>query len=427
MDAIKEKTKLEKLTLALAAALALLELISLTQQFTLAKLLWLAAAAALTWLLLRGGKEDWFWYAFLGFGAAALFGFFGGFSRDAYAIVDQWEDFRHVPQNFFTLLPGLLKLAGALGAAALGALLYAAKFPALGDKLRKYWYLPALLLAVTVLYGLCLGLLTALFGYGSHFAGFGEFVSLRMLALTGLAFCFGLSASGRQELPNRAFGGAEDAGEVKYCSPALLLFLTLITLGIWMLVWIYRTTAALAPWEDRHPRKPWLEVVCCLLLPFYVVYWLYRSAQLAALAADGQEDRHFSTLCLVLAALLTPVAMLLVQDKLNALADRDSEIEVELVEEPDESVEEAPADEAEEEILRVVEAPEEAAPAEETVPTAEDVPAEAPAPEEEPAPVVEAAPAEEPAPAVEAAPVEEAAPGEKPKRKRAGKSKKEEA
>ena len=415
MDAIKEKTKLEKLTLALAAALALLELISLTQQFTLAKLLWLAAAAALTWLLLRGGKEDWFWYAFLGFGAAALFGFFGGFSRDAYAIVDQWEEYRSVTQNFFTLLPGLLKLAGALGAAALGALLYAAKFPALGDKLRKYWYLPALLLAVTVLYGLCLGLLTALFGYGSHFAGFGEFVSLRMLALTGLAFCFGLSASGRQELPNRAFGGdAEDAPyELKYCSPALLLFLTLITLGIWMLVWIYRTTAALAPWEDRHPRKPWLEVVCCLLLPFYVVYWLYRSAQLAALAADGEEDRHFATLCLVLAALLTPVAMLLVQDKLNVLADREPELEVEF-----EVVEPEPA---EEEPLR------EAPAAEEPVPAAEE-----PAPvEEEPAPVEEepVPAAEEPAPAEEEpAPVEEAPEpaAEKPKKKRTIKAAEEE-
>ena len=416
MDAIKEKTKLEKLTLALAAALALLELISLTQRFTVAGLLWLAAAAALTWLLLRGGKEDWFWYAFLGLGAAALIGFFGGFSRDAYAIVDQLEEYRFVTQNFFTLLLGLLKLAGALGVTALGGLLYAAKFPALGDKLRKYWYLPALLLAVTLLYGLCLGLLTALFGYGNRFAGFGEFVSLRMLALTGLAFCLGLSASGRQELPSRAFGGAaeEAPDELKYCSPALLLFLTLITLGIWMLVWIYRTTAALAPWEDRHPRKPWLEVVCCLLLPFYVVYWLYHSAQLAALAADGEEDRHFATLCLVLAALLTPVAMLLVQDKLNALAERDSEIEVELVEEPETPAEEAPAAEPAQdagETLRVVEAPEAA---------------EADAPEEEAVPTTEAAPGEEPAPAEKAAPVEETAPEEKPKRKRAGKAKEKE-
>ena len=390
MDAIKEKTKLEKLTLALAAALVLLELISLTQRFTVAGLLWLAAAAALTWLLLRGGKEDWFWYAFLGLGAAALIGFFGGFSRDAYAIVDQLEEYRFVTQNFFTLLLGLLKLAGALGVTALGGLLYAAKFPALGDKLRKYWYLPALLLAVTLLYGLCLGLLTALFGYGSRWAGFSEYASLRTLLWGALAFCLGLRAAGHEELPVRAGPGDAEGGApaVRYCSPAKLLFLTLITLGIWMLVWIYRTTAALLPFEDRHPRKPWLEVICCLLLPFYVVYWLYRSAQLAALAADGEEDWHFSTLCLVLGALLRPVSMLLVQEKLNVLADREPEIEIELeVVEPEPVGEAVPAEEE----------PVREAPVEET-------------PAEEPAPI-----AEEPAPAAE-----------KPKKRRASRAAKDE-
>ena len=146
-------------------------------------------------------------------------------------------------------------------------------------------------------------------------------------------------------------------------------------------------------------------MICCLLLPFYVVYWLYKSAQLAALAADGEEDRHFSTLCLILGALLTPVAMLLVQDKLNVLADREPELEVEF-----EVVEPGPA---EEEPLREAPAAEEPAPVEE-----ETVPVEEPAPvEEEPAPAEE-----EPAP-VEEAPEPEA---EKPKKKRTRKAAEEE-
>ena len=424
MEAIKEKTMLEKLTLGFAAVLTLVQLAVLMDCFTLTNLLWLLAAGALTWLLLRGGKEEYFWYAFLGVGAAALIGFFAGFSRELYAIVTVRGEYRNTAENFFTVLPGLLVLAGALGVTALGGLLFASKFPAIGDRLRRLWYLPALLFALALLYALCLGLFVTLYGYGSRWAGFSEFASLRTLLWGGFAFCLGLRAAGHEELPTRAAAGDAEGGApaVKYCSAAKLLFLTLITLGIWMLVWIYRTTAALSPYEDRHPRKPWLEVICCLLLPFYVVYWLYKSAQLAALAADGEEDRHFSTLCLILGALLTPVSMLLVQDKLNVLADREPEIEVEL-----EVVEPEPA---EEEPVREAVAAEEPVPAEEEpapveeepVPAAEEaVPAEeAPVPEEE----APASAAEEPAPVVEEAP--EPAAEEKPKRKRTRKAAKDE-
>ena len=148
MEAIKEKTMLEKLTLGFAAVLTLVQLAVLMDCFTLTNLLWLLAAGALTWLLLRGGKEEYFWYAFLGVGAAALIGFFAGFSRELYAIVTVRGEYRNAAENFFTVLPGLLYLAGSLGVTALGGLLFASKFPAVGDKLRRLWYLPALLFAV---------------------------------------------------------------------------------------------------------------------------------------------------------------------------------------------------------------------------------------------------------------------------------------
>ncbi len=369
MEAIKGKTVLEKISLALAAVLTLVHLAVLMDRFTLSNLLWLLAAGALTWLLLRGGKEEYFWYAFLGVGAAALVGFFAGFSRELYAIVTARGEYRNTAENFFTVLPGLLMLAGALGVTALGGLAFASRFPALGDRMRRLWYLPALLFAVTLLYGLCLGLLVALYGYGSRWAGFSEFVSLRTLLWGAFAFCLGLRAAGNEELPTRAVSADPEAAApaVRYCPAAKLLFLTLITLGIWMFVWIYRTTAALLPYEGEHPRRPWLEVIFCLLLPFYAVYWLYRSAQLASLAADGEEDRRFSTLCLILGVLLTPIAMLLVQDKLNILADREPEIEVELEIMEPETPEEEPAGDA----STVPE--EEPAPAEdESVPTADE-------------------------------------------------------
>ena len=124
---------------------------------------------------------------------------------------------------------------------------------------------------------------------------------------------------------------------------------------------------------------------------------------------------------LILGALLTPVAMLLVQDKLNVLADREPELEVEF-----EVVEPEPAEEGP---LREAPAAEEAAPVEEEPAPVEEEPApaeEAPAPvEEEPTPGEEepAPAAEEEAPVIEEAPEPEA---EKPKKKRTRKAAEEE-
>ncbi|MCR5575626.1 MAG: DUF4234 domain-containing protein [Oscillospiraceae bacterium] len=325
MDQFKEKSKLEQWTIALAALLSLAFLARLFRESSLTGLLWTVVMCFVAVLMLSRGKEDLFRWAFPAVGAVGLFGFFAGYAWGLYQ-----PDWLRSDVSFLCLLPGLLMLFGQLGVAALGGLLYAKQFPALGDTLRKYWYVPALAFAVCFVYSLLLGFALNVVG-NRHWIGFSEYAGLRTLLWAGLAFCLGWRAAGHDALPSRsAPADAETpAPAVKYCSAAKLLFLTLITLGIWMLVWIWRTTATLAPYEDRHPRKPWLETLCCLLLPFYVVYWLYKSAQLAALAADGEEDRRFSTLCLILAALLTPIAMLLVQDKLNVLADREEEIEVE--------------------------------------------------------------------------------------------------
>lgn len=392
MEQFKNKSKLEQWTIALAALLSFAFLARLFQESSLTGLLWTVVMCFVAVLMLSRGKEDLFRWAFPAVGAVGLFAFFAGYAWGLYQ-----PDWCRSDVSFLCLLPGLLMLFGQLGVAALGGLLYAKQFPALGDTLRKYWYVPALAFAVCFVYSLLLGFALNVVG-GRYWYGFSEYVGLRTLLWCGLAFCLGWRAAGHEELPTRSApdGTETPAPASRYCSPALLLFLAFITLGIWMFVWIWRTTAALAPYEERHPRKPWLETLCCLLLPFYAVWWVYRSAQLAALAADGEEDRHFTTLCLALAALLPPVAILLVQDKLNMLADREEEIEVELEVVEPEAAEEEP-EVVEEELAPVEEEPEPAEEEPEVVEEEPEVVEEKPAPVEEEPEVVE----EEPAPVKE--------------------------
>ena len=342
MDAIQKKTKWEKLILLALAVLCVIDLVLLFSGFSVMRLLWLAVTAFLIWLLLRDGKEELYWYAFLALAVVAVIGFFTGVSQGSYRLVGGHSS----TTSFFTVLPGLLVLVGFLGLTALGSMQYAAKFPALGDKLRQGWYVPALLFAVALVYALLLNGCVSLFGGRVWWPGFRGFFNVRLLLWGIIALLLGLSAAGQDSLPSRSTAqeAPRAAGELRYCSVAKLLFLSFITLGIWALIWLCRVTTQLNAYEDRHPRKSWHELIFCLLLPFYYIYWTYKSAQLLEKAA-GKEGDRFGVLCLACAALVPPVGMALIQDRINALADAAEEaaqgIEVELYEE----AEDAPAEE----------------------------------------------------------------------------------
>lgn len=337
MNAIKQKSREDKWLLGLAAALTLVQLFGLFGGFTLSGLLLMLTAGVLSWLLLRGGKEKLFCLALLAVGAAGLVAFFEGFGLHWYAV--SHSRFEGMGMNWrgsvLLALPGLCRLLGLLGLSVLGAALYSDRLAARRELIRKYWYLPALLLGAS--FGLALLLRVGLFFIRrrSLWPGFSQFAGLSTLLWGALAAFYGMRLSGHK-LPERgAVCSPKRAGGSSYRNPALLLFLSLITCGVWFFVWVWRATAVLADYEDRRPRKPLHELLFCLFLPLYLPYWFYKTAGLAAQAADGEKNERFAVLCLLLGIGLQPLAMLLVQEKLNILAEREDGIEVELTaEEP---------------------------------------------------------------------------------------------
>ena len=60
------------------------------------------------------------------------------------------------------------------------------------------------------------------------------------------------------------------------------------------------------------------KLLLCLFVPFYVIYWMYKTAQrLDKMAAAKNIPSDLSTLCLILAIFVPIIPPILMQDKLN--------------------------------------------------------------------------------------------------------------
>lgn len=112
----------------------------------------------------------------------------------------------------------------------------------------------------------------------------------------------------------------------KYIVIAKHLFLSVITFGIWTLVWIYHVTKNLNEVAGAETRKPAHELLLCMFLPLYYANWLYKTAEGVELyAAEQGKECKLESLALVFAFVNPLFATVLIQSKINWIAGRDSE------------------------------------------------------------------------------------------------------
>lgn len=334
----------------LFAFLALVQLASL--HLSLLPILWLVCDVLLAVALFLKRKDI---LLTLGFGLAALltlYAFFRGFAPDnAMYRVDSWSD--GLRFNLLCVLPYLVRLAGYLGAVFL-TLALTDVLPKYQETAKKLWFVPAACILGYFLAAIVVQLLFRIAGSGYWYASPLHFRSLfQILLIAGGMGCAGLWLAYPEGLPARAArpvgstgdqaagtsaagasagASADSAAPAPRPAPAVPagdgyvgmaqhVLLLLLTCGIWLYIWIYRTTGYLNRLEDEPPQTPVNQLLLCMFVPFYFIYWFYKNAQrLDKLAAQNGVASDLTTLCLILAIFVPIIPPILMQDKINAIA-----------------------------------------------------------------------------------------------------------
>lgn len=109
----------------------------------------------------------------------------------------------------------------------------------------------------------------------------------------------------------------------KFLVPHVLLLL--FTRGIYYLVWIYRTTDSLNSCKNEEYRTPINKLLLCMFVPFYSIYWTYKSAhRIDMLGYEKGILGETATLSLILSLFVPILPPILMQSKLNSVIMADS-------------------------------------------------------------------------------------------------------
>ena len=278
-----------------------------------------------------------------GFAVAAgakLLTFFMGIGNEMYSM-NYWYSGMRV--SFFAILPGLTDLLGYVVACFVAVALLTEYLPKYKELAKKIWFVPAILILVTyaialVVYIMCaIGILGGWWIYGGTYIGF---ISLIGRIICAAAFFFSVSwvacpdgISANFALPSKAENKDIVVKPVveneAYCGLFKHTLLSMITLGIWQLIWIYRRTGLLNCVEDEPKQTPLYQLLLCMFVPFYSIYWTHRNAQrLEKYVQSKGMECEISTLCLITSLAGTLIPSIIMQDKINACVAPEENISV---------------------------------------------------------------------------------------------------
>ena len=105
-----------------------------------------------------------------------------------------------------------------------------------------------------------------------------------------------------------------------YVSLGKHICLLFFTFGIWQMIWIYKQTQFTNNAKGEEERNPTTKLLLYLFIPFYSIYWTYKTAQrIDIIAKDNGCNSELSTVCLILAIFVGIVPPILMQDKVNEI------------------------------------------------------------------------------------------------------------
>ena len=262
-------------------------------------------------------------YAFL-----QLISIFSNFKNRNYHIGYERADF-----NLFAVLPDLISLLGCVVTVLIIAVCVIGALQKGGALVKKIWFIPAVCEVFSFVVQLVISVVVRASGEfwvlenihprtlpRSIFFMIIMTVAL-LLANCWAAFPYGFA---KKQAAVNGFNGAQQAGSVEgngFMNLAVHVLLLLFTFGIWLYIWIYKTTKYLNTTPGQPYRNPATKLLLCMFVPFYIIYWTYKSAQYAD---DKGRSKgivsEISTMCLIMAIFIPIVAYILIQDKINKIS-----------------------------------------------------------------------------------------------------------
>ncbi len=109
----------------------------------------------------------------------------------------------------------------------------------------------------------------------------------------------------------------------EYNTIAKHIFFSLISFGIWQLIWTYQITKNLNKVASTEPRKPACQLLLCMFLPLYYPFWLLKTAEnVESYAQEKGKQCKLDVLCLVFAFISPFVSTILIQNKINMIVGK---------------------------------------------------------------------------------------------------------
>ena len=123
-----------------------------------------------------------------------------------------------------------------------------------------------------------------------------------------------------QRHTNNRANTIESCSNKNFISMGKHVCLLLFTFGVWRYIWIYKATKYTNLAKGEEERNPTNKLLLCLFVPFYSIYWTYKTAQrIDKLAKEKQVTSELSTVCLILSIFVPFIPPILMQDKINQI------------------------------------------------------------------------------------------------------------
>lgn len=94
--------------------------------------------------------------------------------------------------------------------------------------------------------------------------------------------------------------------------------LSIVTLGIWQLIGVYKITRYLSSLDKTYLRDPVTKLLLCMFVPFYNWYWYYKSGEIVDYL-NGRVNGKSRALLLILSIFYSGGAFLVLIHKANEL------------------------------------------------------------------------------------------------------------